>query len=491
MTIIFNPRYPSSYQGVDHGDFMTKNSLQAGVSQVDITPEKGVQVAGAVCSPRPAKFIADPIFAKALVLASGDDKLCIVSADLTIITRKYSEEVRRWAGELGFDRNAVMVHATQTHSAPAIGHFILSDEFEIPEEFEWLKGSTTEYSEFATEAIKKAIRFADEALEPVELGYGSGIEGRLAFNRRAILRNGSIHMPGPTWKPPVGNADILYIEGPIDPEVGVICLRNSARRFPAVLVNYACHPVHVFPKPIISPDWPGALSDEVRELYGEGCIPIVINGPCGNINPWPPFDPDYVEDHRAMGKVLSKTVEKVIEMLEFSEVSTLGFRSQTLKLPIRDIDPEMLAAAMEKLEKEPQPTWVEGKKPGVAFEWVMAAMLVDLHNLKNKSGTYDYEVQVFRIGDVAIVGLPGEPFVEGGLWIKLNSPTRPTFVAHDVNHYAGYLPIREAYDRGGHETHLGNWSRFKPDALEVVVETATDILGDMFRDDGASGEEKR
>ena len=120
-----------------------------------------------------------------------------------------------------------------------------------------------------------------------------------------------------------------------------------------------------------------------------------------------------------------------------------------------------------------------------------AAGLVDLSNLKEKTPTYDYEVQVFRIGDIAIVGLPGEPFVEGGLRIKLNSPTRPTFVAHDVNHYAGYLPIREAYERGGHETSPGNWSRFRPGTLEVVVETATDILGDMFRNEGADGEEKR
>ena len=461
------------------------------MSQVDITPDKGVQVAGAVGAFRPVKFIADPIFAKALVLASGEEKLCIVSADLTIITRKYSEEVRRWAGELGFDRDAVMVHATQTHSAPAIGHFIISDEFEVPEEFDWVRGSDAEYSEFATEAIKEAIRLADGALEPVELGYGSGIEGRLAFNRRAVLRNGSIHMPPPTWKGPVGNTDILYIEGPIDPEVGVICLRNRARRFISVIVNYACHPVHVFPRPIVSPDWPGALSDEVRELYGDVCIPIVINGPCGNVNPWPPFDPDYVEDHRAMGRVLSKTVEKVIETLEFSEVETLGYSSKTLKLPIRDIDPEMLEAARKRLEREPRPTWTEGPNRGVATDWVMAAGLVDLSNLKEKTPTYDYEVQVFRIGDIAIVGLPGEPFVEGGLRIKLNSPTRPTFVAHDVNHYAGYLPIREAYERGGHETSPGNWSRFKPDALEVVVETATDILGDMFRNDGTRGEEKR
>jgi len=458
--------------------------LMAGVARVDITPERGVQVAGAVGLHRPAKYVADPIFARALVLTAGDEKLCIISADLTIITREYSDQVREWAGKLGFKRDAVMVHATQTHSAPGVGHFILSEEFDLPREFDWVKGSDLEYSAWAVERMKEAVKLADGSLEPVKLGFGSGIEGRMAHNRRAVTRDGSILMPGPRWTGPAGNTDILYMEGPIDPEVAVICLRDDSLRFPAIVVNYACHPVHVFPRPIISPDWPGALCDEIVGLYGDGCTPVVINGPCGNVNPWPPFDPDYVEDHREMGRVLSRTVGTVVENMDFADVSNLDCASETLALPIRDIDPEDLERARERIGEEPVPAWIDEPCRGVKGDWVMAAGLVDLDNLRGKSPTYDYEIQVFRVGDVAIVGLPGEPFVEGGLQIKLNSPTRCTVVAHDVNHYAGYLPIREAFERGGHETSTGNWSRFRPGALDTVVEKSTEVVRELFQDDG-------
>ena len=456
-------------------------TLRAGMACTDITPKLGVQVAGAVGVHRPARFIADPLFAKALVLESDSRKLCLVALDLTIVTKQHSDRIRRWAAdELGFDRDAVMIHATQTHSAPTLGHFLISEEFEIPEEFDWIRGGDVRYNSFAEDRIMEAIKRANDSLSPVKVGMGSGVEGRMAFNRRAVMRDGSVSMPGRSWRSPLGPTEIRYLEGPIDPEVGVICFRGDSLRFPAILVNYSCHPVHVFPKPIISPDWPGALSDEMIRLYGKACVPIVLNGACGNINPWPPFDPDYVEDHRHMGSVLAGTVERVVETLTFGEVVELDWRTRNLRIPIREIDPEELEKAEKVLKEQPEPVWTDRPHVGVDPRWVMAASLVDLYNLRQRSPKYDYEIQVFRIGNAALIGLPGEPFVEGGLQMKLASPTYPTYIIHDINHYVGYLPTKEAFKRKGHETVTGNWSRLIPEALDIVVESATELLCDLF-----------
>lgn len=78
------------------------------------------------------------------------------------------------------------------------------------------------------------------------------------------------------------------------------------------------------------------------------------------------------------------------------------------------------------------------------------------------------------------MGLPGEPFVEGGLWIKLASPTYPTYMVHDVNQYVGYLPIQEAFERGGHEVGPSYWAKLVPKALDRVVEAATELLDELF-----------
>ncbi|HOM56273.1 MAG TPA: hypothetical protein PLG27_00815, partial [Candidatus Latescibacteria bacterium] len=91
---------------------------------------------------------------------------------------------------------------------------------------------------------------------------------------------------------------------------------------------------------------------------------------------------------------------------------------------------------------------------------------------------------VFRVGDLAIVGLPGEPFVEGQLAIKTSSPAPFTFPTHMVSHYVGYLPTREAYARGGHEANneVTYWAKLAPGCLEAVAERAVVNIKTLFPD---------
>lgn len=286
------------------------SNLQAGVGLTDITPWAGVQLAGDVGRYRPARYILDRLHARAIVLSTPECKVGILAADLCVPVRKYLDQVRSAAAAiLGTTPDAVITHLTQTHSAPGLGHFILSEDYPgLPADMDWLRGGDLEYAAWAVERMVEAFRIANGALQPVQVGVGSGVEGRLAHNRRAIGKDGRIVMPGPVWPKPLGPTYIRYLEGPIDPEVGVIALRDQQLRFPSVMVNYACHPVHVFPKPIISADWPGALAGDLAQTYAPDCQPLVLNGCCGNINPWDPFDPAYQADHRRMGKMLAETV---------------------------------------------------------------------------------------------------------------------------------------------------------------------------------------
>jgi len=459
-----------------------EKGLRVGASSIEITPPRGVQLSGAVGTHRPAKLVLDPLYAKALILESAGRKMCIVSLDLTIVTRKHCERIRKWAGkELGIDHDAIMIHATQTHSAPSLGSFMLSEDFGgIPPEFEWLRGGDADYDEMVIDRVLQALERADRVLEPAEMGCGSGIEGRMAFNRRAVMRDGSVTMPGRKWRDALGPTGIRYMEGPIDPELGVLCFRTASLRLPALIVNYTCHPVHVFPRPVVSADWPGALSQFLQAAYGADCTPLVLNGACGNVNPWPPFDPDYREDHRVMGRVLAGTVRRVVEGLEFRDQIPLDWKTKHVKIPLREIDPEDIERARNILNRNPRPVWADENKNQIDPGWAMAAGLLDLNNLRQTAPTHDYEIQILRIGDAALVGLPGEPFVEGGLRIKLESPTYPTYIVHGVNQYVGYLPTGDSFSRGGHETTTGNWSRLIPEALSIVAEESGRLLRELF-----------
>ena len=291
---------------------------------------------------------------------------------------------------------------------------------------------------------------------------------------------------------PLGPTGIRYIEGPMDHEVGVICLRGKSLRVPALIANYTCHPVHVFPRQVISPDWPGALADELRATFGatfratfgatfgESCVPVVTNGACGNINPWPPFDPDYVEDHRRMGRVLAGVVARVTEGLVFTDRATLDWRVRRVELPLRELSPEELSWAESVLGSNPHPNWTDDSHSGVDYDWTVAASMYSVELARRRKPTLDYEIQVLRIGDAAIVGLPGEPFVEGQLAIKLASPAYPTYIAHCTSHYVGYIPTRAALTRGGHEVNTRYWAKLMPDALDMIVAAAGETLREVF-----------
>ncbi|MEO6908803.1 MAG: hypothetical protein ABI210_13035 [Abditibacteriaceae bacterium] len=468
-----------------------KSSLapfRAGVARANITPLPGTHLSGSVNTVRKFKAgaIADPLYARALVLASGEHKLCIVTVDITLLTEPITLAIRQAAQkECGLEPEAVMVHATQTHSAPSLGHCMLDADFAIvPPEMEWVRGGDPANDKFVVPIIIDAIKRANDDLQPASLGAGSGIEGRFAFNRRAVMRDGKVFMPHEPWKNhPLGPTDLLQMEGPIDPEVGVLAVRAESGKLISILVNYTCHPVHVFPKAVVSADWPGALCDALAAQYDD-CIPLVINGCCGNINPWPPFDPhyEYNGDHVAMGNALAEMAGKVVETLEWQDEGTLDWCARRVPLEIREPSPEQRATDTELLARHPMAPWDEnqGEEGGVDYAWMRAASNTSISLLKQREGVINYEIQAFRIGETALVGLPGEPFVEGQLQLKAASPVRQTYVAHCTTQYVGYLAIPEAFPRGGHEVDSSFWAKVEPEALGMIIDNATELLSELF-----------
>jgi hypothetical protein len=91
--------------------------------------------------------------------------------------------------------------------------------------------------------------------------------------------------------------------------------------------------------------------------------------------------------------------------------------------------------------------------------------------------TLPMEVQVFRLSDdVAVVGLPGEIFVELGLAIKKASPFRTTLVIELCNDAPGYVPTAKAFKEGSYETVN---SRVQSGGGEKLVEAATRLLKEL------------
>ena len=93
------------------------------------------------------------------------------------------------------------------------------------------------------------------------------------------------------------------------------------------------------------------------------------------------------------------------------------------------------------------------------------------------SRTIRLEVQVFRLSrDVAVVGLPGEVFVDLGLAIKKASPFEHTLVIELCQDAPGYIPTKKAFAEGSYETVN---SRIAPGGGEKMAEAAIRLLKEL------------
>ena len=456
-------------------------TLRAGAARVEITPRFGTHIGGKGLF-RPAHLAIDPLFARALVVESEGRQICLVTLEVCAVAREYADQIRQRAVEAyGFEMEGVMVHALQVHAAPFIGHLQMSESTPyVPAEYPWIKGGDDAYSEWVIPRIISSIDKAVRALQPVRVSVGTGIEGRVASNRRVVYRDGTANAIGIE----AGDPNILYLEGPMDPELGVVCMtgRESARPL-SMLLYHTCHPCHLNGTNNLCASWPGAWCREMNRAFGNDFVPIVINGSCGNIHHRHRLDPDPASgsNYRIQGRFLAETTREVLinRMVEVS-ASPLDYTTKQIPIPIRDLGEEKVAEAKRFVETHPDPVWNDNAHTSIDWEWIYAVALLELAERKAREPNFNFEIQVFRIGNVAIVGLPAEIFVEGQLEIKLLSPAFRTFLAHYANDFAGYVPTAHAFPRGGYETWTTNASQLVPEALEIIVKATSDLLREMF-----------
>ena len=462
--------------------------IKVGAARVDITPEPGWWLGGNATLYRPAEEFLDPLHARALVLKGCNMQVCILSLDIVAVSNVWTERIRRRAAErFGLEPSAIMIHATQNHAAPYIGDLFYSEECrEIPEAYPWIRGSDNRYNEFATERILEAVGKAVDSQVPVSCNAGGRADGRVAFNRRLLMRDGTVRVSVPRgndWN------NVLQVEGPTDPEVGVLALADQSSRTVATLLHHTCHPCHgLSVKGIVTAGWPGEWSRQMESFTSASSINMVINGCCGNIHHKNRLDPTQVEDARRIGAMLTETAGAVFSELKPETLHALDYRNEKVPIPWTKYSAGEIDWARQFLRDHPEPLWDKPDKTSIDWDWVYAVAMLEKVREIERSPCYNYEVQAFRIGDAGLVALTGEPFVEGQLEIKRRSPAKRTFIAHMCNGSVGYIPHREGYHRKGYYAGSAgrlirrgaNWYWLVPEALEMIVKKSIDLLEELF-----------
>ena len=435
--------------------------LKIGAAAVKITPPLGVPMAGYYYM-RGAEGVHDDLYAKTLFIEKEGTSVAIVSCDLIEITAALAAEIRHLAeSSTGIPGDHIMISASHSHTGPVIPS--PSNMYTMDGRMgDLLKG----YMEDLPGLVVESIRKASEQILPANLSFGRGLEETISFNRRFYMTDGTVG-----WNPGKLNPGIIKPAGPIDPEVGVLYAESVDGKPLSTFINFALH-LDITGGLEISADMPYTLSKILEGVKGKDMVTLFGQGCCGNINHINVKNDVRQKGHgeaERIGTVLAGEVIKTYTWLEPLEVEDVKARNEIVELPLATFTEDDLERAREITRKF-------GQRNSAPFlEMVNAFKIVEVHERKGKP--IEAEVQVFTLGqEFALVSLPGEVFVELGLYIKQRSPYPNTMVLELTNGSVDYIPDRKAFVEGNYEPIS---ARCAPGSGEILVERVLEILNEM------------
>jgi len=386
--------------------------LKAGVAKVEITPPAGEKMWGYFDRQAGAEGTLDPLYARVLVLEAGEKRLALVVLDLgrtfgPAQLARLGETARKTSGI-----SYVLVQATHTHAGP-----VIQDEYP--------GNAVPAWETAALEKIAKAIEEARLRAVEARLGTGYGV-AYIGYNRIRVNPDGKVTMfwTNPTREP----------TAPVDPTVSVLRVDTADGKPLAILVNYACHPVVFGPDNLqYSADFPGVMVKNVEEAFGGGPLCFFLQGAPGDINVYDATTrraQDAVKKRDWSGERLGAEAARVAKAIQTraDTPASLDFVEDVMTFRPRweaeRFRQALLAAYGQKIFDAFAPRLTDGVKVPVATL------------LLNKR--------------IALMTMPGEPFVEFQINWRDRCPVREAFFLGYADGYVGYFPTIRAAALGGY-----------------------------------------
>ena len=450
-------------------------SIQAGFAERDITPGIGMERPGGYAKAFHTRF-HDPCKVRAAVFENEARKVAIVAVDALFVPRTIVLNARAEIEKLTRIPGAsVMIAATHSHSSGPVG-MVQPGQFDTASEelrrlaYDESTLADAGYLLRITHEIVQAVRSADAARVPAQLGFGSGHEDKAAFNRRMRMKNGQ------TWTMPGAmNPDIVDYAGPIDPQVGVIGAWNSSGQLIGTIVNFACHAT-TNPGGI-SANWIYYLERTLQGALQTRAPVVFLAGACGDIGQVDSLSPYEYRTGEAWAEFIGGRVgaEAVKALLSAPRGTNVPLDTRRKIWPIKRRQPsaESIAQARAIIAR--------GKRPPDLSDWLFARETLMLTHLLAVEPAVEIEVQAVQIGPAVCISNPAEYFVTNGLEIKKRSRFPLTFVVELANGGVGYVPTEEAFraSGGGYETRLTFYSNLEISAGRQIAEAGIALASEM------------
>ncbi len=461
--------------------------LKAGISEVNITPDRPLRLAGMLNPPK-AQGTQWPLYGRMFLFDNEECRAAIVVLDSGLLAPALVPELRQVITHgTSLEPKDVMIACTHTHRAP-FAAALMDEEIDF------------DYIDWMCEKLSESMRQALASLQPVHLQVGHIQAPGWTFNRRQVYRS---HLYGEQvgTQGPQKIPEFLRNEGPEDHELKVLMVNGEIGNCLGGLINFACHTSVMGGEPVYSADYAGPLTETLSNRYGG--IFGFLQGAAGNL--WAIdttqdtriLAKDYMgPDHALqMGEALAKKAEEALSVGHPVQNEQVGVAQKVLAIPQRRVTRAQVELAQRYLKKTPKDIdqqeftrqiyghdYTFFNNDAVVQEW-FARETIGMWEWQRRTGlrelVEDVEVQAITLGDVVFVGYPGEIFTEFGLQTKAKSPFSETFVVELANGWHGYIPTQQAFQHGGYETRFGYTSRLVPEAGDWMVETALQLLTDL------------
>jgi hypothetical protein len=392
-------------------DRVAADDLHAGVDKVDITPPTGFPMWGyGARHDAGSKGVLDPLHARAVVLAAGEQRIAIVSLDLgRAPTRKSTETIRKRVKAAGVGH--VFLVASHTHHGPVLE----LDTWPKPE---------APYVRDLEDKIAGAILAAVKQLRPARLGVAT----------REVALNRNRHSKRP--------------DRPVDRDLLVVRIEDLDGKPIAHLVNFAAHPTMQDTKVLkFSADYPGAMAALVEKETAAPCL--FLQGAAGDLS----TEAGKERGPEKFGQALGRQVLEMTRDIKctIGKDTKLDARAEEFKFGKRvDLSNPVIKAA---------------------YSAAFFPALVEFYEREYREGVRPHLTTALLDGRVGFVGVSGEFFCGHALSLRKRARLEHVLFLGYCNDYHQYFPTIEGASEGAYGADA-QVSPVEPGAGERMIDRA-------------------
>ncbi len=450
-------------------------TVEVGFGAVDLTPPPGLEMTGFSARTAPATGTHDPLFVRSFYLkgqTGPETGLLLLTLDFIGLSQVLILQIKQLVEErFKIPAERVLLACSHTHGGPAT----LDHEFLGKHDTTYLATFPGLVVEAAQQAITKTV--------PAYLHLAEAQAENAGKNRNVA-------------------------DGPMDATVGVLAAINPVSSdLLGVILNYTCHPTVLGPNNLLyTADYPYYTNQLIAEATGLSPDRILFTqGACGNINAGHTAKSSmtasalslrtYEEAEKLGGEVGKAAIQAIITILGQQSRQPLAI-SPVIPVLTENVTLDWNAlewpttALLRNFKVEKEAALISGNEAGrsdaaTLLHWADALLEEKLDPIWKP---LQAELTATRLGNLTLIAIPGELYVEYGLNLKENASQlgQKAWVLGYTNGDYGYYPTQEAFERKDYEAasayrYYGYPGPFNPKVGDQIEAVAKGLLEQIIK----------